>query len=217
MAVQANPEGAEAVSAIGLDLVAPEVYAPVLRKLALAAAGIGIGAALLAATVVHWPIAVLIGVVVGAPTTGYAVAARRRRMWLIGTTIHVRRLFGERRVELAAATGVELLVFPARLSRVALRVTSGPETQIVPLAMYTDAASGRELHPLGLRRLADALAANELAAALAVATVLVRQLRAEARDAGLEERPLYRAVRLARGQDVVSPIVLSDREVAELG
>ncbi|MGN2637205.1 hypothetical protein ACTD5D_13640 [Nocardia takedensis] len=215
--MESNPGGAEAVSAIGLDLVAPEVYAPVLRRLALAATGIGVGAALLAATVLHWPIAVAIGVVVGAPTVGYAFAVRRRRMWLSGSVIHVQRLLGERRIDLAAATGVELVVWPARLSRIALRVTAGPDTQTIPLAMYTDSGSGRELHLLGLRRLADALASGTLASAVAVSAVLIQQLRAEARDAALGERPLYRAVRSARGQDVVSPIVLTDREVAELG
>ncbi|WP_280243144.1 hypothetical protein [Nocardia abscessus] len=152
-----NSDDQRAVAPVGLDLVAPELYAPMLRRLALAASGIGLGAALLAATVVSWPIAVAIGVVVGAPTVLYAVALRRRRMWVTGTTIHARRLFGERQVEMSAATGVEVLVFPARLSRIALRVTAGEVSQVVPLAMYTDAGSGRELHLLGLRRLADAL------------------------------------------------------------
>lgn len=211
-----NSDDQHSIAPVGLDLVAPELYAPMLRRLALAASGIGLGAALLAATVVSWPIAAAIGVVVGAPTVLYAVALRRRRMWLTGNTIHARRLFGERQVELSEATGVEILVFPARLSRIALRVTAGEVSQVVPLAMYTDAGSGRELHLLGLRRLADALAASRLAAAVAVSEVLVRQLRAEARDAGLEERPLYRAVRLARAKDVVSPIVLTDTEVATL-
>ncbi|WP_406279502.1 hypothetical protein OH799_12110 [Nocardia sp. NBC_00881] len=212
-----NSGDQQAVAPVGLDLVAPELYAPMLRRLALAASGIGIGAALLAATVVTWPFAVAIGLVVGAPTVLYAVALRRRRMWLAGTVIHARRLFGERRVEMSAATGVEVLVFPARLSRIALRVTAGEVSQLIPLAMYTDAGSGRELHLLGLRRLADALAASQLAAAVAVSAMLLHQLRAEARDAGLEERPLYRAVRLARSKDVVSPIVLTDTEVAALG
>lgn len=120
-----NSGDQQAVAPVGLDLVAPELYAPMLRRLALAASGIGIGAALLAATVVTWPFAVAIGLVVGAPTVLYAVALRRRRMWLAGTVIHARRLFGERRVEMSAATGVEVLVFPARLSRIALRVTAG--------------------------------------------------------------------------------------------
>ncbi|NEW40530.1 hypothetical protein GV794_07440 [Nocardia cyriacigeorgica] len=212
----ATPGSGEPDPPIGLDLVAPEVYAPMLRRLTLAAIGVGLGAALLAAVWVSWPVAVLIGLVVGAPTVGYALALRRRRMWLSGNTIHARRLFGERVVSLAAATGVEMLVYPARLSRVVLRVTAGPDVQIVPLAMYTDAGSGRELHLLGLRKLADALATSHLAAAVAVSGVLVQQLRAEARDAGLGERPLYRAVTLVRAKDYVSPVVLTDSEVAEL-
>ncbi|WP_405177153.1 hypothetical protein OG225_22385 [Nocardia sp. NBC_01377] len=215
--MESNPEGAEAVSAIGLDLVAPEVYAPMLRKLVLAATGVGVGAALLAATALSWPAAVAIGVIVAVPTIAYALAIRRRRIWMAGTTIHVQRVFGERRVELSETTGAELLVYPARLSRIVLRVTAGPETQIIPLAMYTDTGSGRELHLLGLRRLADALAASRLAAAIAVSDVLVHQLRAEARDAALGDRPLYKAVRLARTNDTVSPVVLTDSEVAELG
>ncbi|MGW0251422.1 hypothetical protein ACWDYH_32820 [Nocardia goodfellowii] len=214
--MESNAGGAERDSPIGLDLVAPEVYAPMLRRLALVATGVGVVAALLAATVADWPVALAIGLVVGAPTVGYALASRRRRMWLTGTTLHAQRIFSSRRIEVAAANGVELLVFPGRLSRIALRVTSGPDTQIIPLAMYTDAGSGRELHLLGLRKLADALAASRSAAAVAVSTVLVQQLRAEARDAGLGERPLYRAVQLARAKELVSPIVLSDREVAEL-
>ncbi|MFQ6330615.1 MULTISPECIES: hypothetical protein [unclassified Nocardia] len=211
-----NPGDSQPVSPVGLDLVAPETYAPMLRRLALAAVGVGVGAALLAALLVSWPIAVLIGFVVGAPTVGYAMALRRRRMWLAGTTIHARRLFGARRVDIAAATGVEILVFPARLSRIVLRVTAGADTQIIPLAMYTDTGSGRELHLIGLRKLADALASCPLAAAVAVSSMLVHQLRAEARDAGLEERPLYRAVQMAREKDYVSPIVLTDGEVAAL-
>ncbi|WP_051182217.1 hypothetical protein [Nocardia vinacea] len=211
-----NPGASQPVPSVGLDLVAPETYAPMLRRLALAAVGVGIGAALLAALLVPWSIAIAIGLVVAAPTVAYAIALRRRRMWLAGTTIHARRVIGERQVDIAAANGVEVLVFPARLSRIVLRVTAGVESQVVPLAMYTDAGSGRELHLLGLRKLADALAASELAAAVAVSTMLVHQLRAEARDAGLEERPLYRAVRLARAKDYVSPIVLTDQEVAGL-
>ncbi|GAA5054111.1 hypothetical protein GCM10023318_28720 [Nocardia callitridis] len=187
-----------------------------LRKLALAAAGIGVGAALLAATVVSLPIAVGIGLAVAVPTVGYAIGVRRRRMWLIDNTIHARKVLGERQLVVSAANGVEVLVYPGRLSRIALRITAGADTQLIPLAMYTDAGSGRELHLLGLRTLADALATSELAAAIAVSEMLVQQLRTEARDAGLEQRPLYRAVQLARGKDYVSPIVLTDSEIATL-
>jgi hypothetical protein len=211
---QPNPAGPQPV---GLDLIAPERYAPMLRRLTLLAVGVGVVAALLLALVVSWPVAVLSGVVLGAPTAVYAVALRRRRMWLAGSVIRARTLFGQRRLDISVATGVEILVYPGRLSRIVLRITAGRSTQIVPLAMYTDVGSGRELHILALRSLADALATSELAAALAVSGMLVGQLRAEARDAVLEERPLYRAVRLVRAKDAVQPVVLGDRDIADLG
>ncbi|MEU4411765.1 hypothetical protein [Nocardia salmonicida] len=206
-----------ATEPVGIDLVAPEVFAPMLRGLALAALGVGVGATLLTAIWLSRPYAILIGLAVAVPTIGYVFAFQRRRMWLSGTVIRAHRLFGEHTLDLADATGVHLLVYPGRLSRISLRVTAGGDTQLVPLAMYTDVASGRELHLLGLRKLADALAASELVAAVAISEVLVQQLRAEARDAGLEERPLYRAVRSVRSKDSVSPVVLSDSEVAALG
>ncbi|MCX4091167.1 hypothetical protein [Nocardia sp. alder85J] len=202
---------------IGLDLIAPEMYAPMLRRLTLAALGIGVAVGLLLALAVWWPIAVVAAVVLGAPTTLYALSVQRRRIWLVGTVIRARTVFGRRQLDVAAATGVEILVFPGRLSRIVLRVTAGGARQVVPLAMYTDAGSGRELHLLGLRRLADALAASNLAAALAVSGMLVGQLRAEARDAVLDDRPLFRAVQLVRTRDSVQPVVLSDREIATLG
>lgn len=205
-----------ATQPVGIDLVAPEVFAPMLRRLALAAVGVGVGAALLSVVWLSWLYAILIGLAVAVPTLGYVFAFGRRRLWLSGTVIRAHRLFGERAMDLADATGVQLLVYPARLSRIVLRVIVGGDTQSVPLAMYTDVGSGRELHLLGLRKLADALAASELAAAVAISDVLVRQLRAEARDAGLDERPLYQAVRTARSKDSVSPVVLTDSEVAAL-
>ncbi|MFF0488139.1 hypothetical protein ACWDSJ_15595 [Nocardia sp. NPDC003482] len=211
-----EPSNSGAAQPVGLDLIAPETFAPMLRRLTLAAVGVGVVAALLLALLVSWPVAVLAGLALGAPTALYAVAVQRRRMWLTGTELRARRLFGSRRLDVAAATGVEVLVYPARLSRIVLRVTAGRDSQLVPLAMYTDSGSGRELHILGLRTLADALARSELAAALAVSGVLVNQLRAEARDAALEERPLYRAVQLVRAQDIVQPVVLGDRDIARL-
>ncbi|UFS97405.1 hypothetical protein [Nocardia huaxiensis] len=213
MTEQPNTEPA---TTVGLDLIAPEMYAPALRRLTLAALGVGIGVGLLLALFVSWPIAACAGIVLGAPTALYAAAAQRRRMWLSGTVIHARNWSGEHTLDLAAATGVEVAVYPGRLSRVVLRVTTGPESRIIPLAMYTDSGSGREMHILGLRRLADALASCPLAAALAVSSMLVHQLRAEARDANAEERPLYRAARMVRGKDVVQPVVLSDQDIAEL-
>ncbi|WP_280387229.1 hypothetical protein [Nocardia wallacei] len=201
---------------VGLDLIAPELYAPMLRRLLLAASAVGVLAALLLALLVSWPVALLAGLMLGAPTALYAAAVQRRRIWLAGSVIEARTVFGARRLDIAAAEGVEILVYPGRLSRVALRITAGRGIQAVPLAMYTDAGSGRELHILGLRKLADALASSNLAAALSVSDLLVGQLRAEARDAGLEERPLYRAVQLVRAKDAVQPVVLSDSEIATL-
>ncbi|WP_324193825.1 hypothetical protein [Nocardia blacklockiae] len=202
---------------VGLDLIAPEVYAPMLRRLTLAACGVGVVAALLLALLVGWPVAVLAGVMLGAPTALYAVSVQRRRMWLAGSVIEAQTLFGRRRLDIAAADGVEVLVYPGRLSRIVLRLTGNRARQVVPLAMYTDAGSGRELHILGLRSLADALAGAGSAAALAVSDLLVGQLRAEARDAALGERPLYRAVQLVRAKDIVQPVVLTDSEIANLG
>jgi hypothetical protein len=209
-----NLEGPQRV---GLDLIAPEVYIPMLRRLTLIAGVIGLIVALALAFVVTWPIAVLAGVLLVAPAAVYAASVYRRRIWLVGNVIEARTLLGRRRVDIAAAAGVEVLVFPGRLSRIVLRVTSGRGRQIVPLAMYTDAGSGRELHILGLRKLADALAACPLAAALAVSDILIGQLRAEARDAGLGERPLYRAVTLVRAKDIVQPVTLTDTDIASLG
>lgn len=206
----------EPAAEVGLDLIAPEMYAPALRRLALASIGVGIGVGLLLALVVSWPIAIAAGLVLGAPTALYAVTVQRRRIRLAGTEIRARTWSGEHRLDLAAATGIEILVYPGRLSRVVLRATAGPDTRIVPLAMYTDSGSGRELHILGLRKLADALSACALVSALAVSELLVRQLRAEARDAVAEERPLYRAARLVRSRDAVSSVVLSDADIAEL-
>ncbi|QIS20835.1 hypothetical protein [Nocardia terpenica] len=214
MTEQPNPERPQPV---GLDLIAPEVYAPMLRRLTLGAVAVGIVAGLLLALLVSWPVAVVAGIALGAPTALYALSVQRRRMWLAGTVIRARTLTGRHELDVADATGAEILVYPNRLSRVVLRVTAGRGIRLVPLAMYTDSGSGRELHVLGLRKLADALAASKLAAALAVSDLLVAQLRAEARDAVLEERPLYRAVQLVRAQDIVQPVVLGDADIAGLG
>ncbi|NKY86983.1 hypothetical protein [Nocardia veterana] len=201
---------------VGLDLIAPELYAPMLRRLALGAVGVGVVVGLVVGWVAGWPVGVLVGGVIGAPTAIYALVVRRRRMWLAGTVLEARTALGRRRLDIADASGVEVLVYPGRLSRIVVRITAGGRAQTVPLAMYTDAGSGRELHILGLRSLADALSAAELAAALALSGLLVGQLRAEARDAGLADRPLYRAVQLVRARDIVQPVRLSDSDIAAL-
>ena len=65
-------------------------------------------------------------------------------------------------------------------------------------------------------KLADALAASELVPAAALSSVLIEQLRAEARGAGLAERPLYRAVELVTAEGRVPRTTLTDHEVAGL-
>ncbi|SLI74893.1 Uncharacterised protein [Mycobacteroides abscessus subsp. abscessus] len=67
--VDPNADRAEPDRPVGLDLVAPETYVPMLRKLALAAVGVGLGAGLLAAVLVAWPIALAIGLVVAVPSS----------------------------------------------------------------------------------------------------------------------------------------------------
>ncbi|WP_330179843.1 hypothetical protein OHB26_25845 [Nocardia sp. NBC_01503] len=213
MTEQSTPEP---VDDVGLDLIAPELLAPALRRLTFAAIGIGVGVGLLAAILVGWPAAIGIGLVLGGPTALYAIAFQRRRIWLSGTVIRARTWRGERTLDIAAATGVEILVKPGRLSRIVLRITTGPDTRIVPLSMYTDTGDGRELHALGLRKLADALTACPLAAALAVSDMLILQSRAETRDDYAEVRPLYRAARLVRDRDAVSTVVLTDADIAQL-
>ncbi|WP_040809751.1 hypothetical protein [Nocardia concava] len=201
---------------VGLDLIAPELLAPALRKLTLAALGVGIGVGLLMALFVHWPVALATGIVLGAPTALYAMAVQRRRITVSGTVIRARTWRGERSIDLASATALEILVYPGKISRIVLRITAGPDSRIVPLAIYSDSGSGRELHILGLRKLADALTSCPLAAALAISDMLVQQLRAEARDAIAEERPLYRAVRMVRARDEAAPIILADSDIADL-
>lgn len=207
---------ADAEQRIGLDLVAPETYAPVLRRLLLIAVCLALGLGLVAGLLLEPVTGVVAALVVAVPAVGYVAAVRRRRLWLAGNTLYARTLWRTRRLPVPAVTGVELLVYPGRLSRVVLRLTAGPDRQLVPLAMYTDAGSGRELHILGLRRLADALFRSELATGVVVADLLIHQLRAEARDAALLERPLYRAVAAARTKDYVASVVLTDQEITAL-
>lgn len=198
-----------------LDLVDPRLIAPKLRRVALVAAAVGVGCALVLGLLVSWSVGLIVGLVVGGPTAASALLALRRRTWLAGTTIRSQRAIGQRSVDAARAISAELQVRTGRVSQVGVRIQEGDSALRVPLALYTD-TGGAELGVLGLRRLADALSAGELAAAAAVSSVLVEQLRAEARGAGLEERPLYAAVRLVRDSGRAPFTTLSDAEVASL-
>ncbi len=201
---------------VSLDLVDPAVYAPKLRRVAVIAVIVGVLVAAGSALVVPWPVAIAIGLVVGGPTAGYMTMMLHRRMWMSGTVVNARHAVRTKRIDLAAADRAELVVYPGRIARVVLSVSQGETSQNIPLAMYTEQGSGRELNVLALRSLADGLAAGELAAGAALSSALVQQLRAMARDATLGERPLFRAFRKLRDLPSVDHITLTDSEVAQL-
>lgn len=198
-----------------LDLIPAAMLAPRMRKVALVAVLIGIVVGGIVALFADPLVALAVGIVIALPTAGSALLATRRRMWLAGTTIHASSGLTERRIDVAQAVSVEFVVRAARISQVAVRIGDGRTARTVPLALYT-ADGGRELDVLALRKLADALSASELAPAAAAASLLIDQLRAEARGAGLEERPLYRAVALVRETGRVPQTTLTDEEVAGL-
>ena len=132
---------------------------------------------------------------IGLPLLLLALGEARRRTWLEGSVVTVRTL-GRRRVDIAAADRRDLMVSEVRgQSTVSLLLAQRRgRTVTVPLAIYTP-VGGIELGILGLRRLADALAAVTDVNARTLSALLVAQLRAEARG----ESPLERPLRLAAG------------------
>ncbi|WP_430335592.1 hypothetical protein [Rhodococcus sp. ACT016] len=191
------------------------MLAPRMRRVAIVSIAIGVVVGGIVAVFAPALVALAVGAVIGLPTAVSALLATRRRIWLEGTTLHSSNGLRRRRVEVAQAATVEFVVRSARISQVAIRVGDTRATQTVPLAIYAT-GGGRELDVLALRKLADALSASELVPAAAAASVLIEQLRAEARGAGLEERPLYRAVELIRDAGRVPQTTLTDQEVASL-
>ncbi|WP_414706315.1 hypothetical protein [Rhodococcus rhodochrous] len=198
-----------------LDLIPTRLLAPRAGKVAACSLLIGVVAGLLVYLVASPLVAVVCGMIVGVPPAVGALAVLRRRRWIDGTTITAKGALRTRHVQLRNLAGVELVVSALRVSQVVLRLNDGDRIVSVPLALYANGGC-RELDVLALRRLADALAASELASAAAMSSVLVEQLRAEAREAGLEQRPLYRAVLLARDAGRVPQTTLTDHEVASL-
>ncbi|RVW04030.1 hypothetical protein [Rhodococcus xishaensis] len=191
------------------------MIAPRMRRVALVAILIGVVVGGAVAAFASAPVALAVGLVIALPTSVSALLATRRRIWLDGTVLHASNGVRHRRVHVARVVSVEFVVRSARVSQVAIRMGDGRATQTVPLALYA-AGGGRELDVLGLRKLADALSASDLVPAAAAASVLIEQLRAEARGAALEERPLYRAVALIRDAGRTPQTTLTDQEVASL-
>lgn len=210
------PDGRHAPKPIALDLIPAQLLAPRARRLALLAVLVGLIVGAIVWLVASWWIAALVAAVVGLVPALGAIAVTKRHIRLDGTVITASGLLRSRRVELEHLAGIELLVRVGRVSQVIVRVNDGRHSLImIPIALYSG-DGGRELEIFALRKLADAFASSELASAAAISSVLVEQLRAEARDAGLGERPLYRAVELARGAGRVPQTTLTDHEVASL-
>ncbi|GAA4472570.1 hypothetical protein GCM10023094_04800 [Rhodococcus olei] len=200
---------------VDLDLVPTHLIAPRLRRLAVGAVVFGVVVGAVVGLFTSLTVALVVGALIAVPTAVSALLATRRRMWMTGTVIHAHSGVRTVSVDVAQAVSAELLVRSGRVSQVALKVGDGSRAVTVPLALYTD-DGGRELEVLALRSLADGLVSGELAPAVAMSTALIAQLRAEARGASLEERPLYRAVRLARDANRVPRTVLTDDEVVRL-
>ncbi len=178
-------------SEVSLDLVPAQLYRPKLLRMAVIAVTLGAVVALVVAVFASWWLAAAIGLFVAGPTTVYLLLLSRRRMWLTQHVVHNRRFFATVRTRLDRADRAELEVHPGAIGQITLTVSDGATSQTVPLAMYTDTGSGRELDAAALRGLANGLAESESSAAAAVSAVLAEQ--AQVGDAVLGERPLFRA------------------------
>lgn len=200
---------------IDLDLIPTSLIAPRLKKVAAGSIVVGIALAVIASFFLPVAVAVVLGVVVAVPTAGSAWVGLRRRTWLVGNVVHARGGLRTKQLSVAALASAEVQIRTARIDQISLRLSDGSTRVTIALALYTK-GGGRELPILSLRTLADALWTSELVPAAAIASVLVDQLKAEARDAGLLERPLYRAVELVKDAGRTPLATLTDREVAGL-
>ncbi|AOW92524.1 hypothetical protein BFN03_06935 [Rhodococcus sp. WMMA185] len=205
----------DATTPVSLDLVPIELIAPRLKRVATVAVLIGVVIGAIVGFFTSLWVGVLVGAVIAVPTAAPALVALRRRITLQQGRIRSTGGIRSRQVDATRAVTVEIVVRSARVSEVSLRITDPDGSLALPLALYTN-DGGRELEVLGLRRLADALAQSELVPAAAVASVLIEQLRAEARSAPLPERPLFRAVELVRSEGRLPATTLTDHEVAGL-
>ncbi|MGB3770323.1 MAG: hypothetical protein WBA00_04185 [Rhodococcus sp. (in: high G+C Gram-positive bacteria)] len=200
---------------VSLDLVPAELVVPRLRVAGVIFAVVGAILGVVAALLIE----VYVGAVLGSALVGTAafavVSGSRRRVWIDHGVVSRRGALRVRRVNVSDATRVEVVVRVARVSQVLLRVGDSSTDVTVGLAMYT-ADGGRELQPVALRSVADALAGSSLASAVSVSSLLLTQLRAEAREAGLMERPLFRSIGVVRESGRAPATTLTDAEVAAL-
>ncbi|MQA09540.1 MAG: hypothetical protein GEU98_13505 [Pseudonocardiaceae bacterium] len=142
--------------------------------------------------------ALAVAVVIALPLLYIVWVQARRTVWLEGTVVSARAA-GLRRVDLARANRLEVVVTSVRGVRsIGLLAAGQPSGKAitVTLAMYSG-TGGRELGILMLRKLADTLLNNTEANGMVFAELLVAQLRAEARGDGGADRPLYRLASMA--------------------
>ncbi|WP_027944681.1 hypothetical protein [Amycolatopsis taiwanensis] len=136
----------------------------------------------------------LIVAVVVAALLGYLVVfTARRRVWLEDGMVLV-RVWRTRRVDIAQAERIDLLVTDVRGMRtISLLFNARRRSRAakVDLAVYAG-TGGRELGVLALRRLANALMNNIEANGMVFSELLVAQLKSEARGDAAADRPLYR-------------------------
>src|SRR5699024_1514514 len=129
--------------------------------------------------------------VVGLPLLYVVVFNARRRVWVARHELIV-RTWRARRIDLVQAPRIDLLVTDVRGTRTVALLVGAAERRAsvkVDRAVYAG-AGGRELGALALRRLADAVVDNTEATGMIFSELRVAQLRAEARGAGVAERPL---------------------------
>lgn len=200
---------------VSLDLIPVALIRQRLRVIVLVTLVIATGVAALVSLLATALLGVGLGLILAIPACAVVIKTWRRRISLRGKVVRCQRFFGTSTVDLASPSNIDIVVRSATLSQVSLRVRANGATVTIPLAFY-GGAGGRELEILPLRKLADGLTAGDSAAGAAVASVLIDQLRSEARGCGLDERPLYRAAMMGSLGNSFSERALTDEEVASL-
>lgn len=200
---------------VSLDLVPIALIAPRLKKIAAGVIVLGVLVGLVVSLFASTSVALLVGFIIAVPTSLAVLMTLRRHITLYGSKIRAQAGFRTNEVDVAHVVSAELMVRTGKISEASMKLTDVKSSVRIPLALYTP-GGGRELDILALRKLADALASSELVPAAALSSVLIEQLRAEARGAGLVERPLYRAVELVKATGRVPRTTLTDHEVAGL-
>lgn len=216
------------MSAVSLDLLDRRAVRTRARSIAIAAVFLGLAVGGLVGLVSGATGLIATTCIVALPLLLLAHGESRKAYSLEGAELSV-RMYGTRRVDLARAESLDILVTDVRGMRTIGLLAKGPpkgKAINVALAMYQAIGSGkvgggqaggqagdqagggpvgsgqvggRELDIYALRRLADALASTGDTRALVLSELFVAQLKAEARGEPGANRPLYRIGELARG------------------